>query len=276
MQFYGFLKELVNLIPDGSGAVRAAFSAFLPYFLMASALFTAFFALKCATWWCGLTFFILGSTFSSRLLLPNYNIYDFEFWLFFGVSIAFGIVCAALSKYLFRAQLGISSFMTIMAALPDFTTHIGKTFANVVSALVAAAFVYLFVKYRYLITIATTSFTGSFILWDVIDDMHHVPVKLLWAILTGIFAFFSQALINHEHLEETYLQLRYKFLKTGKDIVKLEEKIEHHKHPETAEEAAEEATETPADTTTPQTENGEITKADRQNTDSETELSQST
>ncbi len=230
MQFYGFLKELVGFIPDGSGLIRAAFQAFLPYFLMACALFTAFFALKCAAWWCGLTFFLLGAGLSSKWLLPAYNVYDFQFWLFFGVSISIGIICGCLSKYLARAQLGASAFLTVLAALPDFTTNIGITVANVVSAVVAAAFVYLFVKYRYLVTIVTTSFTGAFILWDVLEDLYDVPLKLLWAVLTGVFALFSQMLINHELLEKTYREVREKLRKTEQGIEHLEEKIEAHHH----------------------------------------------
>lgn len=230
MQFYDFLKQLVGYIPDSSGVIRAAFQAFLPYFLMACALFTAFFALKCAKWWCGLTFFLLGAGLSSKYLLPAYHWYDFQFWLLFGVSLAVGVLCAYFSKYLARAQLGASAFLTVLAALPDFTTKIGMTAANVTSAVVAAAFVYLFVKYRYLVTMATTSFTGAFILWDVLDDLYGVPLKLVWAVLTGIFALFSQTLINHEQLYNTYREVREKLRKTEHGIEHLEEKIEAHHH----------------------------------------------
>ena len=66
------------------------------------------------------------------------------------------------------------------------------------SALAAAAFVCLFVKYRYIVTIATTSFTGSFLFWDVLADRYGVPLTTLWAVLTGVFALFSQILINHD------------------------------------------------------------------------------
>lgn len=238
MQFYDFLKQLVGYIPDSSGVVRAAFQAFLPYFLMACALFTAFFALKCAEWWCGLTFFLLGAGLSSKYLLPAYHWYDFQFWLLFGVSLAVGVLCAYFSKYLSRAQLGASAFLAVLAALPDFTTKIGMTAANVTSAVVAAAFVYLFVKYRYIVTMVTTSFTGAFILWDVLADRYNVPLKILWAVLTGLFALFSQTLINHEHLYKTYREVREKLIKTEHGIEHLEEKIEVHHH-EKAEKADE-------------------------------------
>ena len=235
MEFYSFLKELVGYVPDGSGLVREAFHAFLPYFLMACALFTAFFALKCAAWWCGLTFFMLGSTVTSQWLLPHYSLNDFQYWLFFGVSIAVGILCAYFSKYLFRAQLGASTFLTVLAALPSFATQVGAVAAHVTSAVIAAAFVYLFVKYRYLVTIVTTSFTGSLVFWDVIEAMTGVQHKMLWAVLTGIFALFSQTLINHDKLAKTYLELRKKLAKTVRGIEYVEEKAEHlHHHGEKA------------------------------------------
>ena len=225
MQFYDFLKQLIGYIPDSSGVVKIMFGAFLPYFLMACALFTAFFALKCATWWCCLTFFLLGSGAASQLLLPKYDVYDFEFWLFFGVAVAIGIVCAALSKYLFRVQLAVSTYLSVLAALPAFVAQIGKPLAVTVSVVASLAFVFLFVKYRYLITIATTSFSGAFVFMDVADSMVGIKLKTLWAVLLGVFALFFQILLNHDMLEDTYLDVRKKVIKTGKGMVRAEEAI---------------------------------------------------
>ncbi len=216
MQFYDLFKTIINYIPDAFSPVRAFMWEAMPYVLMGCALFTSFFGLKCAGIWCGLTFFWMGGTLAARFLLPAFNMYDFWFWTMFGVCIAIAVLCAYFSKYLFRAQLMISSFLLVYSSLPAFVWYLGERGAVAVSLIVAAAIAFLTVRYKYLLVIITTSFSGSFIFWEVVSDRYGVPYEKLWAVLMGFVALAFQCYICREQLKETYKDVKEKYKKTEK------------------------------------------------------------
>ena len=62
MQFYDLFKDAISYIPERFTVLNNVVSAFLPFVLMACALLTAFFGLKCVKWWCMLTFFFFGTS----------------------------------------------------------------------------------------------------------------------------------------------------------------------------------------------------------------------
>ena len=214
MQFYDFFKELIGYIPSDYEVIRSMAYTFLPYFLMACALFTSFFALKCGAWWCGLTFFMLGSSVSWKYLIKTPDIYNFQFWILAGVCISIGILCAYFSKYLFRVQLLGSMFMLVYGSLPSFIFFFGDIPSKVISAVAAAALVFLTVKYKYLVVIATTSFSGSFIFWQVLCNLYPIPHETLFAVLMGIVALIFQVMINIDTILDTYDDVTNKIEKT--------------------------------------------------------------
>lgn len=234
MQFYDLFESVLNYIPESFSGARELIYLVLPYVLMGCALFTSFFGLKCAGLWCGVTFFITGSTVSSYYLLPATNFNDVRFWVMFAVCLLIGVLCAYFSKYLFRAQLVISNFALVYASLPAFILFLGDVASKLVSVIVAAAMAFLNIKYKYIIVIATTSFSGSFIFWEVLENRYDVKHKFVFAIIMGAIAFAFQCFINREKLKDTYKDVKKKYKKTKdggeKLITKLEEEVEKVKN----------------------------------------------
>ena len=214
MQFYDLFRELIGYIPERFGAISSVFYSVMPFVLMACALFTAFFGLKCAGWWCALTFFFLGATVSSKYILPAVNIYDFWFWIMFGACLIIGVLCAYFSKYLFRAQLAASEFLIVYAALPSFILYFGDIPSKIISAVVALAIVFLTVKYKYIFVIPTTAFSGSFIFWEAAQGYVDFGQKTVNAIIMGIVATAFQCYISRDKLKETYKDVKKKYNKT--------------------------------------------------------------
>ncbi len=245
MQFYEFFKSLLDYMPPQFQGVQSFLSVMLPYVLMACALFTSFFGLKCAGMWCATTFFFLGSAISSRLILPGFSVYSFEYWLLFGVCISIGLVCAYFSKYLFRVQLLASMFVLVYAALPPFISFFGDIFSRIISLIVAAALAFLTVKYKYILVIATTAFSGSFIFWGVAEEQFGIKLKLLLGILMGVVALAFQCINSIDKLLDTYDDVKKKYEITSKESKKaygfvkgkMEDYIEHNKDDSSEEES---------------------------------------
>lgn len=253
MQFYDLFKDLMSLIPESLSGVRGLFSEVLPFVLLACSLFTAFFGLKCAGLWCSLTFFFTGVVVSAQLLLTDPDIYELWYWIALSVCLSVGVICAFFSKYLARVQLVASEFALVFASVPTVLLFLGGVPAKVVSFIIALAIAFLTVKYKYIIIIVTTSFSGSFIFWEVIEQHFAFRYKLLCAILTGVAALAFQVWMNWEQLKNTYEDVKKKAEKTKhggeKAIAYVKEHHEHHEHTHPSE-ASDEAAQTVSDTIT--------------------------
>ena len=228
MQFYDLFRNLLTYIPDRFSYVSGFFSELLPLLLMVCALFTAFFGLKCGSLWCGTTFFLLGSSLSAQYILPSVDFQDLGFWFALSLCVIIGVLCAYFSKYLYRVQLAVSLFFLVLTGMPPFIFHFGDLFARIVSAVVALALAFLSVKYKYLIVIVTTSFSGSFIFWNVISSNYYdVPFEFFVASFMGVAALCFQVYFNREQLKETYKDVKMKYKKTKRAGEKAVDKVEH-------------------------------------------------
>ena len=232
MQFYELYKDLIGYIPERLSFLSGFFYEALPFVLMACALFTAFFGLKYLAAWNGVTFFFLGLSLSASALLPKRDLTSSAYWLWLGVCLVIGIVCAVFSKYLFRVQLVVTTFFAIFASLPSYILHFGELFSKIVSAVVALALAFLTVKYKYIIMIFVTSFSGSFVFWEVMEDRYGAKYKVVFAILMGIAAAGVQVLMNYEQLKETYKDVKKKYKITRdtgeKAYDEVKDKVETH------------------------------------------------
>lgn len=238
MQFYDLLRTFIEYIPERFSFISDFFGGVLPYVLMGCALFTAFFGLKCAALWCSVTFFFLGSSLAAQYIITTVNLKDFEFWFALGICLSAGVICAVFSKYLYRLQLLVSLFFLVLAGMPPFISHASDLFARIVSAIIALALAFLSVKYKYIIVIITTSFSGSFIFFNVLSQMVDVPYEFAISSLLGVAALAFQVIFNREQLKETYKDVKMKVTKTKhggeKAYGKIKEEIERHeqkKHP---------------------------------------------
>ncbi len=230
MQFYDLFKDLIGYVPADYGEVRSFLGFMLPVVLVVCALFTSFFGLKCAALWCSVTLFFVGSSFSAKYLLPNRDLTDANFWIMFAVCLIIGMLLGVFSKYPARIQLIVGLFTLVYASLPSFISFFGETFSKVISFIVALALAFLTVKYKYIIIIATTSFSGSFIFWNVMDDEFSIKYKTFYAVVMGIAALAFQCYMNYDKLKETYKDVKMKYEKTergGKKAVKVAKEKMH-------------------------------------------------
>lgn len=230
MQFYDLFKDIISYIPERYHLLNSIVSAFIPFVLMACALLTAFFGLKILKWWCALTFFFFGMGLSTKYLISDVDFYNKRFWIMLSVCLIAGILCAFLSKYLARVQLAGSEFLVIYAALPPLILSLGEIPSKIVSALVALAVVFLTVKYKYLILLPTTAFSGSFIFWEVAVSYTDFGNEKLNGIVMGAVAFAFQCYISREQLKDTWRDVKNKAKKTEKGGEKAVHYVERKVH----------------------------------------------
>ncbi len=216
MQFYDLFKDIIAYIPERYTLLNSFVSAFLPFVLMACALLTAFLGLKCIKWWCMLTFFFFGTGLSAKYLIDGVDFYNVRFWVTVGICLAVGIVCAVFSMYLARVQLACSEFLIVYAALPPLILSAGEIPAKIISAAVALAIVFLTVRYKYLVILPTTAFSGSFIFWEVAVRYTDIGNEKLNGIIMGIVALAFQCYISSEQIKNTYEDVKRKVKKTEK------------------------------------------------------------
>ncbi|MCR5207789.1 MAG: tyrosine-protein phosphatase [Eubacterium sp.] len=232
MQFYDLYKDIISYIPEKYVLIQSAADFILPFVLMACALVTAFFGLKCVGWWIKVSFFLFGTGAASKLLIKNVDFYDFYFWLFLGISLAAGIFCALVSKYLSRLELAGSEFLIIYAALPSFFSVLGKLPAQLISIIAALCVVFLTVKYKYLIIIPTTSFSGSLLFWQMLSRYVEVGDERLWGITMGVAAFGFQCLTSREKIKETCKDVKKKAKTTKNEGERFMRFVERKHHTE--------------------------------------------
>ncbi len=240
MLFYDLFKELIGYIPERLGFLSGFFYEAMPFVLMACALFTAFFGLKYLAAWNAVSFFFIGLALSAEYLLPKRDLTDIVYWTWLAVCFIIAVLCAVFSKYLFRVQLVVTAFFAIYATLPSYITFFGETFSKIISAIVALSVGFLTVKYKYIVMIFVTSFSGSFAFWGVAEERYGVPYKVLLAFFTGVAACAFQVLINRKRLEETYKDVKKKYETTKKTGEKAYHEIKEKLHEHEAETKEEE------------------------------------
>ena len=132
--------------------------------------------------------------------------------------------------YLARIQLAGSEFLIIYSTLPPLILAAGEVPAKIVSALVALAVVFLTVRYKYLVLLPTTAFSGSFIFWEVAVRYTDIGNEKLNGIIMGIIAFAFQCYISREQLKNTYEDVKKKVKKTEKGGEKAVSYVERKVH----------------------------------------------
>lgn len=126
------------------------------------------------------------------------------------VLIILGVICGGLcayySKRLFKLQLFITTFFMVFATLPsyiDFISNIGAVIIGFAVALIAGI---LSTKYKYIVTIITTSYSGAFMLFGVFEanaGLGHTAASVL-SVITGTIGLGVQCYVEREELKETY------------------------------------------------------------------------
>ncbi len=212
MEFYELIEKIINAIPDGYENISAAAEAALPWILGFCSAATCFFGHKVHKIWNAFFFFWIG--FLVPVFIIGLIFRPAGFWM--NVLIIFGIICggacAFYSKRLFKLQLFVTTFLMVFATLPSYLTFLGNTASVAVGFIAALAAGILSTKYKYIITIITTSFSGAFMLFGVFDantPLNHTAASVL-SVICGIIGIAVQCFVERKELKETWESLKEK------------------------------------------------------------------
>jgi len=212
MEFYELLEKIAECIPAGYEELERNFTAFLSVFFAVSAAATCFFGHFVHKIWNAFFFFFIGflaSYFTAAILLKPSGAW---IWVLIIICSVIGAICAFYSKNLHKARLFVTTFLLVFASLPSFLSFLGKTASVAAGFAAAIASGILSTKYKYIVTIVTTAFSGSFILLNIIEKPLHMSDSLssVMAVLLAIAGIAVQCFVEREELKETYESLKEK------------------------------------------------------------------
>lgn len=223
MEFYELIEKIISAVPADYESVKIALENSLPWILGIFSAATCFFGHTVHKIWNYFFFFWIG------FLVPVFVI-----GLIFDPSggwmnalIVLGILCGGLcafySKKLFKLQLFVTSFLMVFISLPSYLSFIGETVANITGFAVAVVSGILSTKYKYMMTIATTAFSGSFMLFSVFEANLGLPrtAATVFAVIIGIIGLGVQCFVERKELKETIEE----FKKKKDDLKKLKSNI---------------------------------------------------
>lgn len=136
----------------------------------------------------------------------------------------------------------MSTFVIVFIAVPSYLTFLGDS-GNVIAGLVlAVAAAILSMKYKYLTVIITTAFSGSFMLFGIIEGetgLSHAIITVL-AVIFALIGLAVQCFVEREELKETYEHIKEKRSQISSAPKKIKEKIDSKKSDPKAEAEKEE------------------------------------
>lgn len=197
MQFLNLLEEILEFIPKEYNDVANVLAMILPYIHAFFLLATCFFGEKLHQIWYRFIFFIIG------FLLGFFVFYFIPFRINFEVSIALGIVvgvfCSYNSTKLHHLELFVVNAFLTFSLAPDILNRIFNTDINIVFSLLLAIIIgFVAMKYKYIVTIITTSISGAFAfipwLFTYVQWTQTLPIFICSSLLTalGMFVQFHQ------------------------------------------------------------------------------------
>ena len=239
MEFYELLEKIINAIPSGYENIRYAAEAALPWILGICSAATCLFGHKIHKIWNAFFFFWIG--FLVPVFIIGLLFKTTGFWMnaLIVVGIICGAACAFYSKKLFKLQLFITTFIMVFTTLPSYLTFLGSAASVAVGALAALAAGILSTKYKYIITIITTSFSGSFMLFGVFEanvGLSHTAASAL-SVIAGIIGLGIQCYIERKELKETWEKLKEKKEKVKNFSISAKEKSTNSADAETESQA---------------------------------------
>lgn len=171
MELLELLQEALEFAPPQYAYVNEALQTYLPYLLLAVAGVTCFFGYRIHRIWNACLFFTIGFLVGalSGIFFPA----TISIWVFIGAGAVLGSLAAWQSHRLHWLQLFIFNAFMVFAALPDLlTTFLPRTAALLIGLAAAIVVGLLAAKYKYIVTILTTSIHGalnaSLLLWQML------------------------------------------------------------------------------------------------------------
>ena len=197
MEIVDVIETIQKYIPSEYSGISEGIAYAMPIIFLACALITVFLGYKFHRFWARLTMtvvsFILVALASA--FFPNANIN-----IFIVLAFIIATIVAYFSKYLYKVQVFIINFVTAYIFLPDILSKILPNIYSILIGLVLAIIVGIYsVKYKYIVTIITTSITGSMLVFNQIFSLlsvnkdnniivFYILVTIL-AILGGVVQF---------------------------------------------------------------------------------------
>lgn len=212
MEFYELLEEFIGAIPPGYESVRAAAEAALPWILGICSAATCFFGHTVHKIWNAFFFFWIGFLVPVFALGLIFGSDQTAMYIYIAIGIVCGGLCAFYSKKIFKVQLFVTAFIMVFTTLPSYLTFLGGTAANIIGFVIAVAAGVLSTKYKYIMTICTTAFSGAFMLFGIFEAnfaLSH-PAASALAVITGILGLCVQCFMERKELKETWEQLKNK------------------------------------------------------------------
>lgn len=221
MEFYELLEKIIHAIPAEYATTAAALSAALPWILGFCSAVTCFFGHKIHKIWNAFFFFWIGFLVPVFVigLLTDPNETGMQALIGFGVIC--GALCAFFSKKLFKLQLFVTAFFMVFATAPAYLTFIGQVGSLLAGFVIAVVAGILNMKYKYIMTILTTAFSGAFLLFGVFEaqvGLSHTAATIL-SLAVGAAGFALQCFVERKELQESWEQLQQNYKNAKKKIL---------------------------------------------------------
>lgn len=221
MEFYELFEKAAGFIPEGYSNVRAVVENFFPWLLIISTAATCFFGHAVHKLWNYVLFFSIGlfTTFIVLTLIIRNEKADS---LIFIISLAAGALASYYSKNLHKTKLFLSTAFIVMVSLPGYLPFLNDMLAFLISIAAGIAAGILSIRYKYIVVIVTTAFSGSFMLLNTVEYRFGLSPQAadILAVIIGFAGLALQCYIERKELKETLERLKNKIkkLKDKKEI----------------------------------------------------------
>lgn len=223
MEFYELIEEITDAIPSGYENIRSVFEALLPWLFGFFAAATCFFGHSVHKIWNAFLFFLIGFFAPMLIIQGLFAPTGAVFWICAALSAALGCVCAYFSKKIYKVYIFISTFFLVFISVPSYLSFLGDGGSTAAGFVLAAAAAILSVKYKYITVIITTAFSGSFMLFNIVENKFSMPhaATAALAVLLALAGTATQCFTERKELKETYEHLKER----KKQLAAVSEKI---------------------------------------------------
>lgn len=194
MEIVDVIETIKKYIPSEYSGLSEGITYLMPIIFFICALTTVFAGYRFHKFWARLTMtvvsFIVVALTSA--FFPNININIFIILAFIVAALV-----AYFSKYLYEVQVFIINFLTAYIFLPNILSKIIPNGYSILISLVLAIIIGIYsIKYKYIVTIITTSITGSMLVFNQIFALLNVNKNsniIVFYILVTILALLGGA-----------------------------------------------------------------------------------
>lgn len=224
MEFYELIEKIIGLIPGQFENLRHNAEVILPWILIICTAATCFFGHKVHKIWNAFLFFWIGFFVPMLIIEALFSPEGVIFWICAILSAGVGTCCAVYSKYIHKVELFITTFFLVLISVPAYMSFLGDAGSMIIAFILAVVSGILSIKYKFIVLIITTSFTGSFMLFDIIEEksgIQHIYIMIM-ATLVAFAGLAVQCYVEREELKETYehLKERKNQMKSAADKIK--------------------------------------------------------